>query len=556
MRSTLALPVAAIAFLSLVAFLPVAVRETLVPRLVIALVVGAAGLPVVFALAARGDLAARLGLAFTVWAGVATLASGSVLAYVGDYSSATGLVLVTCAAGAWGAGRALPEETLPWLRGGLVAGALVNGVVAILQGPFDLTSYRLELVDARSTGLLGNPVFVGAACASATTLLAPVLRRSRPAGLCAILVLATAVQMSGARIALAMLVVGVLFVGRACRPLLLAAMLTTVAVGLLLGSALQADGGTSAGQRLGTPAAGMSHRLANWATAADAVLDRPVTGWGPGRYQAGTSPHRTLEVADRIYTDAHNLVVEYAVTTGLIGAALLTAWLLAVAWRAWRPAQPDLAVAAALLFGFHLLEPQHVLLTPLMFLLAGAAAPRTSASGRGRLLHPLQAALVTAALLLGGVWAVGDTLLRTASLDFDLAAAERSRPLLRPWIEPLALEARIQAFRARTEDRPELLSAAARLARRAESSDPRDARRAVELAGYLSLQSRSGEAADAYGRALEDDPWSKVALLGRARQLNILGDDAASAACRRLARSVETRNGSGVSRSRSECLRP
>jgi O-antigen ligase len=540
----------------MVAFLPVAVRETLVPRLVIALVVGAAGLPAVFALATRGELAARLGLAFVLWAGIAALASGSALAFVGDYSSATGLVLVVCALGAWGSGRALPADTLPWLRAGLVAGAVVNGVVAVLQGPLDLTSYRLELVDSRSTGLLGNPVFLGAACASAAALLTPVLRRSRPAGFGALLVLAAAVQMSGTRIALVMLVAGVLVVGRGRSPRLLAALLGTMVVGLLVGSALQADRSATAGQRLGAPAAGMSHRLANWATATEAVLDRPVTGWGPGRYQAGTSPHRTLEVADRIYTDAHNLVAEYAVTTGFVGAALLASWLLALGRRAWRPAQPDLAVGAALLFGFHLLEPQHVLLTPLMFLLAGAAASRASPSHSSRLPRPLQAALVTGALLLGGAWAVGDTLLRTASLDFDLDAAERSRPLLHPWVEPLALEARIQTFRARTEDRPALLGAAIRLARRAESSDPGDARRAVELAGYLGLQGRNGEAARAYARALEDDPWSKVALLGRARVLEALGHDAASAACGRLARSLETRNGSGVSRSRSECLRP
>ena len=535
-----------------------AMRSTLVVRMVVALVVGGVGLPLLAVLVVRRDTAARLGAAFAVWALVSAAAAGTALAWSGEYWSGTGAVFVVVLAAAWAAGRALPADVLPWLRGGLVAGAVANALVAVAQGPFDLDRFSLSLFDERSTGFLGNPVFLGAVCAAALPLARPLVDRTALGGGVVVALLAAAVQMSGTRVALALLVAGALMTLLRVSRRAAAAVAVAVVLGVWAGGALQADEGTAAARRLGQPAGGLGQRGENWRTALDAVVDRPLVGYGPGRYVEGTSPRRTLELArhgsDRLYFDGHNLVIEYAVTTGVVGVLLLCGWLAAMALSLRRSPQLDLVWAAAVLLAFHLLEPQHVVTTPLMFLLAGAAAPRV-ALPTGRLVRTGQLVLVAAALVAGGRVLVGDLLLYQANLDFREEPAEQSAGLLRPWVEPLIVESRVHVLRGQEREDPSELVEAERLARLAADRNPADPLRAMELAGILVRQQRHRAAADAYRRALAINPWSKLALTGRAEQLEATGDQAPARACRELlAVLAGTRNGSGAGRSRFECL--
>src|SRR6185436_26921 len=131
---------------------------------------------------------------------------------------------------------------------------------------------------------------------------------------------------------------------------------------------------------------GERQRLAVYEVDVRAFADRPALGWGPANTWSGFVSSGTtgqIERAGRNWADAHNLVLELAVVTGAIGLA-------AFGWLVWRLAPRTLrpppgrrwaAASAVALLAFALIEPLDVVLTPLLFLLAGAAAGRTAEVG-------------------------------------------------------------------------------------------------------------------------------------------------------------------------------
>src|SRR5207302_9151293 len=167
----------------------------------------------------------------------------------------------------------------------------------------------------------------------------------RPAAWAAFAVLvATAVEVSGSRFALGLVVVAVLsaFALLGWRSVAVLSLCLGVGVGIGVGLT-HYGGGMSVTTRSGAAvASGIRPRLETWLSARHALVERPVLGSGPGRFRAATSRFRTLrlvraEGADRLFVDAHDMAVEYAVTTGLPGLALLLGWLaLAVRRAGWR----------------------------------------------------------------------------------------------------------------------------------------------------------------------------------------------------------------------------
>ena len=75
------------------------------------------------------------------------------------------------------------------------------------------------------------------------------------------------------------------------------------------------------------------------------------------------------------------------------------------------------------------------------------------------------------------------------------------------------------------------------------------------MAAIEAQLGRQQQAAATYAGALHLNPWSTQALQGRADALAAVGRHEAADACR-AASEVETRSGSALRRSRSECLRP
>jgi hypothetical protein len=482
------------------------------------------------------------------------------MAWTGQYFSGTGAIFTVGIAAAWAIGRRLHERAVPLVAFAFLVGAVLNAGVAMAQGVVDLSSADLPLLDDRSTGLLSNPVFLGATCAAAVALVPLVLRRSVPGGLVVALLLAAGVQMSGARNSLVVTVLLAAWMATRLGRRTGAALVVAIALGLTTGVLLQGHAGTTATARLASPGGGLSSRLANWKAGTEAAVAHPFTGYGPGRWRAATSPRRTLALArsgpDRLYVDAHNLVVEYLGTTGFVGAALLLAWLAAIVTALRRGAQPELVAAAAVLLLAHALEPQHVTVTPLMLLLAGAAAARNDAAETGgRATLVTQTLLVVTALVLAGRVVTGDVLLRSGARDFAMGPTARASALLWPWPDGHVIESRIHAFRARTEKDPRELAKALDDARRARRLEPDNPTRSIAVAAYLGQLGSHDRAAREYAHALELDPWSRQALARRGDELVVLALPAEARSCR-IASQLDAHTDGVLRTARRACLTP
>jgi tetratricopeptide (TPR) repeat protein len=244
---------------------------------------------------------------------------------------------------------------------------------------------------------------------------------------------------------------------------------------------------------------GATARLRAWASAGHAIGDHPLLGSGPGRFRAATSAYRDLalvhaEGADRRFIDAHNLAVEYATTTGLLGVAALAAWLFAACRRARGP------------------------------LLALGAAGRVDVVPLGRARAGATALLVVVALAAAGRLIFGDFELDQARLDFRASAARAAVRALPPWPEPADLASRVALYRSITTHAPDARREALRWSGAATRRDPTDPTAWSDLG---EAQLYFGEAAPAersFRRALRWDPWSVRALNGLANAALARGD--------------------------------
>jgi len=552
-------------FVLLVAFSPQLGAPAFTARAVVLVIVAVVGLAPLSRLAWRRDLAALAALSFVTWAAVATVAAGTPLAWTGRYNLGTGWVFVVAVASAWAIGRELPADARRSLEIGLLAGVALNVAVAVLQLWWAPDAAQLSLIDGRSTGLLGNAVFLGAVSAIGATVAAgSTWLGIVPAGIITA-GLASGTQLSGSRAALGMLLFAVAagWITRrqtAARAVITAAVLAGVIAGSVL-QTLSATDATAATDRLAqtTTAGSFTQRLETWEAGIEAGLDHPVFGVGPGRFLAASSPRRSLDLAraagpDAIFSDAHNLVIEHLATTGVPGVLALAVWLWIAGRGAWR-GDRALALAAAAGGAFHLLEPQNLVVTPLTALALGVASKRhppvavgsrPSRSVRGA---APGATVVGIALVVGSRLLVGDYAARQAVLDFDAPKASSASDLLWPWAEPLALEARIAVFDA-------LLSDALELSEQAIDREPEEPALWGLNAGILTQLGRFDDAADAFAEVLARNPWSLQGLRGRAESLDAVGRFEAADACRELIDLVrsQTRDGSGRSRSRLICL--
>jgi O-antigen ligase/polysaccharide polymerase Wzy-like membrane protein len=328
-------------------------------------------------------------------------------------------------------------------------------------------------------------------------------------------------QVAGGRFGAALLAAAVAGAWRAAGGRTAALLAVCLGAGLLLGTGLaRQNGGVSVTSRASVAAAsGVRPRLESWASARHAIAERPLLGHGPGRYRGATGEFRTLRLArdegpDRLYADAHNLVVEYGVTTGLPGVALLLAFLaLAIRRAGWRM---PLAGFALLVLAMHLVEPQNVGLTPLALLALGAAAP-LAAAPRPAVPIGVRGVAVGAAVVLAGTVLLGTYHLEQARLDFRLADADDARRLLPPWPEVRNHTARIYAFRAKSLRDPALLAAARHWRWQVVVADPDDPAWWNDLAEAELNAALTRPAARHFAEALRRNPWSVRAMNGLGR---------------------------------------
>jgi O-antigen ligase len=104
-------------------------------------------------------------------------------------------------------------------------------------------------------------------------------------------------------------------------------------------------GGSGLGSRVssGTGETTFGLRLRVWLQGARYVLHHPVLGAGPSQLRTAMDSSATLAfyqhvLAGKILTDGHDVFVEVAVTTGLLGLACFLVWLLGAARIAGRSA--------------------------------------------------------------------------------------------------------------------------------------------------------------------------------------------------------------------------
>ncbi|HVE92363.1 MAG TPA: O-antigen ligase family protein, partial [Actinomycetota bacterium] len=119
----------------------------------------------------------------------------------------------------------------------------------------------------------------------------------------------------------------------------------------------------------------LSERVRVWKVFSRGWLDKPLSGWGPGTGQGAflsSAGVRDMRVLGRGWADAHNLFVQSATTTGVLGTVALIALWAVVAAKAWRkPGEAWIFGAVAALGVYHLLQPLSVILTPMLFLFGG-----------------------------------------------------------------------------------------------------------------------------------------------------------------------------------------
>ena len=368
------------ALLLTVVYVPGAFAVAVTVRLPIVFAAGTGGLVVVLGRARRRDAASIWLVALLVWSLLSALSSTvplqSLLPELGDDG---GWLPIAMYAGWWGLGRHLDRGGERQVMGALVVGALLNVALAFVQALSD--GRGTELLDftyGRSMGFFGNPVYLGGFLAGALALVAGwTWRSTRPnrwLGLAAVAAVAAGVNLSGSRIALVAALIATLGALRGADRRRALAVLGAVAVGFAVTVPII---GQSGGSRLasGEAGGGITPRVETWIAGGKAVVERPVLGWGPGRWQEATAPHRTLresnaESPDKVFDNGHNLLAEQTVTTGVVGLVLLVGF----GWAAGRKARGPcawFAVGSAITWLF---EPMQIAVAPLALLALGTAA--------------------------------------------------------------------------------------------------------------------------------------------------------------------------------------
>jgi O-antigen ligase len=396
----------------------------------------------------------RFALPAALWIGalaIATFAGVDPTQSVLGPLEGIGVVTLVIAASLLLIAPSIPERTVERTRGWIVTAGLF---VAVVQVVGDLFPSVLQTVGVRDFDLrgstLGNPIFSAAFLGTSLCALLADRRIGRARFMTTLAVLAAGFAANGERSALVVPIVALLAVWWLVRParrrLLAAAGILLVA--LVVWAGLDRVGPTTSGGTTGAIAQFRTSdaeelRLAVYRANLRAFADRPILGWGPGNGWSGYLSVVTedeVEIVGRYWLDAHNLLLESLVTTGVLGAAAL----LFLAFRVLRgivrgaPAARWAAAAGLTVAVWHAYEPMNVYLTPLLFLLLGLAArpeqvtQAAEAAPAGRLSSRIAVALLGAAAVIGAL-ALASSALEHWSRTHYAPWAIRGSVAVQPW---------------------------------------------------------------------------------------------------------------------------
>ena len=352
--------------------------------------------------------------------------------------------------------------------------------------------------------MVGNPVQLGGLMAAGAVLVG-----DRAVGrrwwLIGVVLAGGAVQLSGSRQGLLLLVAGLSYLVWRYRRRAIPVVLSCVA-GIALVTPLISDAGTS---RLGaaTEQAGDAERLDTWRVGLVSAIDHPLFGSGPGLFEDATGAYRRPGWSGcefGRFLDAHNLFVQQAVGTGFVGLALFGVFVFGVARRA----RSTLGVAGAVLAATTLLQPSFIGMTPVAFLLMGASAAGATRRPWRRAAHAAGGLGALAGLLAAAVFLRANMQYKVADeLDTNAAAAlVRADRWMPPWWEVAREGVRTTVI----YDEPAALSWARDAVRR----DPQSRRLASLELGQMERRYGSKDAAwSALERSLQLDPSVRVSGL-------------------------------------------
>ena len=156
------------------------------------------------------------------------------------------------------------------------------------------------------------------------------------------------------------------------------------------GGTIQAKGGVITHIETSTSYETFGQRLDIWRVVWHAFLARPIVGYGPNQFRVATAARyppalihamETDVYTNEEYTDGHDVLVEFAVSVGIVGLALFLAWLYFCVRRRRGP----LVLFALVLLASELAEPLNPVITTLLLVALGASVspPKLTPSTTG-----------------------------------------------------------------------------------------------------------------------------------------------------------------------------
>ena len=241
-----------------------------------------------------------------------------------------------------------------------------------------LTLYDGKQADAA----LGNPIHLEALLLGALALILGRTCRAPRRWAAAVVLLALGLELTFERLAIVVLIGLVLYALYSYGVRRGGIFALLVAAGYAIGY-LTHGSGLSARVVSGTSETTFGTRLRIWWEGAHYVVHHLLLGAGPGQARTAFDSTATLSffqhvLVGRVLTDSHDLFVEVAVTTGLVGLVCFLVWLFGAVRVAARGG--FLGFAAAVV-AVNLVEPLNVAVLPLAFLALGAATAACSPEG-------------------------------------------------------------------------------------------------------------------------------------------------------------------------------
>ena len=274
-----------------------------------------------------------------------------------------------------GASRAV-EKGRSWLIGVFLGATMVNAVVSILQSRGRFQPFLLEtLGDRQSTGAYAGNVgylAITLALAAVVTLGLVMTARGRRARIAFGLALglfaaALVVNLNLTAMTSALAGAAVLLVVRYRRRAALPMVAAFLAVGIAVAGYAPLRGRVRElveAARLGNWDALVSFRGGPWTAAVEMARERPMTGFGPGKFAAEYVPHRlaaeirahrrfVVPLLTSSYAEAHcdylQVFSDAGVAAGLLVLGAVGCLFAAVGRAAWRAKAPEAAILLALL---------------------------------------------------------------------------------------------------------------------------------------------------------------------------------------------------------------